>query len=63
MSSSPRKAFKNPRARHNYQGRPCSIVGVGSYVPARVLANAELERMVEIPVASLEVHIDGVRGR
>lgn len=47
MSSSPRKAFKNPRARYNYQGRPCSIVGVGSYVPARVLANAELERMVE----------------
>ena len=47
MSSSPRKTFKNPRARHNYQGRPCSIVGVGSYVPSRVLANPELERMVD----------------
>ncbi|MBM3845565.1 MAG: ketoacyl-ACP synthase III [Verrucomicrobia bacterium] len=41
------KRFKNPRAEHNYQGRPCSIVGVGSYVPDRVLTNADLEKMVE----------------
>ena len=47
MTSSARKTFTNPRARHNFQGRPCSIVGVGSYVPSRVLANAEIERMVE----------------
>ena len=47
MTSSSRKTFKNPRARYNYQGRPCSIVGVGSYVPSRVLANAELETMVD----------------
>ncbi len=40
-------SFKNPRANHNFQGRSCSIVGVGSYVPARILTNHELEKMVE----------------
>ena len=40
-------SFKNPRAHHNFQGRSCSIVGVGSYVPARILTNQELEKMVE----------------
>lgn len=39
--------FKNPRARYNFQGRTCSITGVGSYVPEKVLTNADLERMVE----------------
>src|SRR5512136_836959 len=39
--------FKNPRARFNFQGRTCSITGVGSYVPARILTNAELQRMVD----------------
>jgi 3-oxoacyl-[acyl-carrier-protein] synthase-3 len=39
--------FKNPRANHNFQGRPCSITGVGSYVPAKILTNADLEKMVE----------------
>jgi 3-oxoacyl-[acyl-carrier-protein] synthase-3 len=39
--------FKNPRARFNFQGRTCSISGVGSYVPARILTNAELEKMVD----------------
>jgi 3-oxoacyl-[acyl-carrier-protein] synthase-3 len=47
MSSSPSSRFKNPRAKYNFQGRTCSICGVGSYVPAKVLTNAELERMVE----------------
>ena len=41
------KPFKNPRAQHNFKGRPCSIVAVGSYVPDRILTNAELEKMVE----------------
>jgi 3-oxoacyl-[acyl-carrier-protein] synthase III len=41
------RTFKNPRAKHGFQGRPCSIVSVGSYVPERVLTNAELEKMVE----------------
>lgn len=39
--------FKNPRARYNFQGRTCSITGVGSYVPAKILTNADLEKMVE----------------
>ena len=39
--------FKNPRASHNFQGRTCSIVGVGSYVPSKILTNQDLEKMVE----------------
>jgi 3-oxoacyl-[acyl-carrier-protein] synthase-3 len=39
--------FKNPRADHNFQGRTCSITGVGSYVPEKILTNADLEKMVE----------------
>ena len=39
--------FKNPRARFNFQGRTCSITGVGSYVPEKILSNAELEKMVD----------------
>jgi 3-oxoacyl-[acyl-carrier-protein] synthase-3 len=39
--------FKNPRANHNFQGRTCSITGVGSYVPAEILTNADLEKMVD----------------
>jgi len=47
MSPSHSPRFKNPRAKYNFQGRTCSISGVGSYVPAKVLTNAELARMVE----------------
>src|SRR5213593_1335927 len=47
MSSNPAAKFKNPRAKYNFQGRTCSITGVGSYVPAKVLTNADLEKMVE----------------
>lgn len=47
MNSPAPQRFVNPRARHNYQGRPCSIIGVGSYVPERVLTNADLTRMVD----------------
>jgi len=39
--------MKNPRAKHNFIGRTCSIAGVGSYVPERVLTNADLEKIVE----------------
>jgi len=39
--------FKNPRAKHGFQGRTCSIISVGSYVPERILTNAELEKTVE----------------
>src|SRR2546426_11688219 len=39
--------FKNPRAKHGFQGRTCSIISVGSYVPERVLTNTDLEKMVD----------------
>jgi 3-oxoacyl-[acyl-carrier-protein] synthase III len=39
--------MKNPRAKYDFIGRSCSIAGVGSYVPERVLTNADLEKMVE----------------
>jgi len=39
--------FKNPRARFNFQGRTCSITGVGSYVPEKILTNADLEKLVD----------------
>jgi 3-oxoacyl-[acyl-carrier-protein] synthase-3 len=47
MSTKASVPFKNPRAQHNFQGRTCSVAGIGSYVPARVLTNADLEKMVE----------------
>lgn len=47
MSTPTSKQFRNPRAQHNFQGRTCSITSVGSYVPARVLTNADLEKQVE----------------
>ena len=39
--------FKNPRAKHGFQGRTCSIISVGSYVPEKILTNAALEKMVD----------------
>jgi len=39
--------MKNPRAKHNFVGRTCSITGVGSYVPERILTNADLQAMVD----------------
>src|SRR6266513_817751 len=47
MSPAHHPKFKNPRARFNFQGRTCSITGVGSYVPAKILTNAELEKLVD----------------
>jgi 3-oxoacyl-[acyl-carrier-protein] synthase-3 len=47
MTSSPAPKFKNPRARYNFQGRSCSITGVGSYLPTKILTNADLEKMVD----------------
>jgi len=46
MSPSSKK-FKNPRAKFDFKGRTCSISGVGAYVPARILTNADLEKMVD----------------
>src|SRR5687767_12557547 len=39
--------FKNPRAKHDFKGRSCSIVGVGSYVPEKVVTNFDLEKIVD----------------
>jgi 3-oxoacyl-[acyl-carrier-protein] synthase-3 len=39
--------FTNPRALNQFVGRSCSITGVGSYVPERILTNADLEKLVE----------------
>lgn len=47
MKSSPAPRFKNPRAQYGFQGRTCSVTAVGSYVPERILTNAELEKMVD----------------
>ena len=47
VSGATASKFKNPRAKYNFQGRTCSITGVGSHVPERVLTNADLEKMVE----------------
>jgi 3-oxoacyl-[acyl-carrier-protein] synthase-3 len=46
MKTLPKK-FNNPRARHNFRGRTCSILAVGSYVPERILANADFQKMVD----------------
>jgi len=47
MNPAPSSRFKNPRARYNFQGRTVSITGVGSYVPAKVLTNHDLEKLVD----------------
>src|SRR5215218_5051677 len=47
MNTSKPKKFRNPRAKNNFQSRSCSIAAVGSYVPERVLCNADLEKMVD----------------
>jgi len=44
--NSVRPVFRNPRAKHDFKGRTCAVAGVGSYVPSRVLTNADLQRMV-----------------
>lgn len=38
---------KSPTLRADRTPRPVSIIGTGSYVPERVLTNAELEKMVD----------------
>lgn len=47
MSELVRAKFKNPRAKFNFLGRTCSITSVGSYVPKKVLTNADLEKLVD----------------
>ena len=47
MSTPANKKFKNPRAKYDFKGRTCSIAGVGSYVPDRIITNADLESLVD----------------
>ncbi|MBI3880722.1 MAG: ketoacyl-ACP synthase III [Verrucomicrobia bacterium] len=47
MSPVPAKLLKNPRAKHDFKGRTCSIAAVGSYVPEKIVTNADLEKIVE----------------
>ena len=47
MNTLPEKDFTNPRAQHGFLGRTCSIVGVGSYVPEKIVTNADLEKTVD----------------
>jgi 3-oxoacyl-[acyl-carrier-protein] synthase-3 len=47
MSPSSNRKFKNPRAKYDFKGRSCSISGVGSYVPERIITNADLEKLVD----------------
>src|SRR5437867_3211903 len=47
MTSSASKVVHNPRAKHGFRGRTCSITSVGSYVPEKVLTNSDLEKMVD----------------
>src|SRR5947199_7341279 len=47
MTSPASKVVKNPRAKHGFRGRTCSITSVGSYVPEKILTNADLEKMVD----------------
>lgn len=42
----PPRKFTNPRSKHNFQGRTCSIISVGSYVPSRVVTNQQLAVIV-----------------
>ncbi len=41
------RRIRHPRAQHQFLARTCSITGVGSYLPDRVLRNSDLERMVD----------------
>ena len=38
---------KSPKTRSKQPNRTVSIIGTGSYVPERVLTNADLEKLVE----------------
>jgi len=47
MTTAAARRFRNPRAQHQFVGRSCSVTGVGAYVPARILTNHDLEKMVQ----------------
>jgi 3-oxoacyl-[acyl-carrier-protein] synthase III len=41
------KTLKHPRLKDGLSARTCSISAVGSYVPEKILTNADLEKMVD----------------
>jgi len=41
------KRIQHPRSVHDFKGRTCSITAVGSYVPSKILTNADLEKLVD----------------
>ena len=47
MNTPKPKKFRNPRAKNDFRSRSCSVAAVGSYVPDRVLSNADLEKIVD----------------
>jgi 3-oxoacyl-[acyl-carrier-protein] synthase-3 len=47
MSSSSTSPRRQPKTRTHLTRRPVSIIGTGSYLPERILTNAELEKLVE----------------
>jgi 3-oxoacyl-[acyl-carrier-protein] synthase-3 len=48
MTNTPKSPHsKSPQTATELKGRTCSIVGVGSYIPQKLLTNADLEKMVE----------------
>ncbi|HRY51638.1 MAG TPA: beta-ketoacyl-ACP synthase III [Candidatus Paceibacterota bacterium] len=47
MKTEKSQTFVNPRILGGNATRTCSIAGVGSYVPDRVLSNIELEKIVD----------------
>src|SRR5688500_6620567 len=47
MTHSAVRTVKNPRVKTGFHPRTCAVAGVGSYVPERILTNADLEKMVD----------------
>src|SRR4051812_13320358 len=47
MTSSSTSPKRQPKTRTHLTSRPVSIIGTGSYLPERILTNAELEKMVD----------------
>jgi 3-oxoacyl-[acyl-carrier-protein] synthase-3 len=47
MKIAPPRKIVHPRAQFGSRTRTCSIAAVGSYVPPRILTNADLARMVD----------------
>ena len=48
MNKPSKIAFTNPRAKHEFGLRSCSITGLGAYLPPRVLTNSELAKKIDV---------------